>query len=125
MTNVLEIKENLGRFYGTEQYWKHGLFSGLTLNLTDGCNYLREAASCYWLFDAICSYQRQCMKDESLRDIQFWTLKVNLPKRRAVLTCERDTDDVAITQEIPFTDFPLEEIKIWVENGVCMLPQER
>jgi len=27
-------------------------------------------------------------------------------------------------QAIPYTDFPLEEMKIWVQNGVMMLPSE-
>jgi hypothetical protein len=55
------------------------------------------------------------MKDPKgmLQDMQFWTLKLNKTGRGAKIICERDTGDVAITQRIPFTDFPLPEIKLY------------
>lgn len=43
-----------------------------------------------------------------LREIQFWNLQVK-PDNSAVLTCERDEDDIALTQEIEYTDFPLKK----------------
>ena len=55
--------------------------------------------------------------------MQFWKLTVN-PDRSAVLICERDSDDVAVTQEIPFTDFPLELVTIYCQDGVLLLPSE-
>lgn len=116
-----EIISELTLFYGTENYYRHRL-SGL--NYTDGVQYLAEAAECYWLIDAIGSYQPQCKRDPMLRDMQFWTLK-RTEGTKFSLTCERDSDDVAIRQEIGFSDFPLNEIKIWVENGVMYLPSER
>jgi hypothetical protein len=58
-----------------------------------------------------------------LQQIQFWKLRVN-PDNSAVLTCERDSDDVAITQEIPYTDFPLESVKLYLADGVLLLPSE-
>nr|WP_193565343.1 DUF6876 family protein [Microcystis aeruginosa] len=58
--------------------------------------------------------------------MQFWKLKVN-PDNSAVLTCERDTDDIACEQKIPYTDFPIKEIRLYLINmgsggGVLMLP---
>jgi hypothetical protein len=58
-----------------------------------------------------------------LREIQFWKLKVN-EDRSAILTCERDNDDVALTQTIEFTDFPLSEVKFYLTHSVLMLPTE-
>jgi hypothetical protein len=58
-----------------------------------------------------------------LQQIQFWKLTVN-PDRSAVLVCERDSDDVAVTQEIPFTDFSLESVTIYCQGGVLLLPSE-
>lgn len=46
------------------------------------------------------------------------------PDNSAVLTCERDTDEPMITQEIPFTDFPLAEITLYLCDGVLLLPSE-
>ena len=46
------------------------------------------------------------------------------PDRSAVLVCERDSEDVAVTQKIPFTDFPLELVTIYCQGGVLLLPSE-
>jgi hypothetical protein len=121
-----ELKANLNQFTGTEQYHR---WSSLFRNhvLTDGAKYLAEKAGAYWLMDAIASYHRTCMKDEMLQEMQFWTLTVK--GNKATLICERDTDNVAIKQKIPFTDFPLESIKLYCapcnESTYCvMLPSE-
>ena len=68
-----------------------------------------------WLLDAIASYHSTCMKDKKdmLQNIQFWTLKTDIEKHTAVLTCDRDKGDTAIKQIIDDTDFPLPEIKLF------------
>jgi len=123
-----ELQANLNQFTGTEQYHR---FSGLFHKhlLTDGAKYLAEKAGAYWLMDAIASHHGSCMKDKSgmLQEMQFWMLTVK--GNKATLICERDTDNVAITQKIPFTDFPLESIKLYCApcddtNFVIMLPSE-
>lgn len=58
-----------------------------------------------------------------LQEIQFWKLTVH-EDRSATLICERDQGDVAIEQQIPFTDFPLAEIKLYLQEGVLLLPSE-
>lgn len=124
-----ELREGLSNCYGTEGY--HRLTLDKTLVCTDGVLYLAENGGVFWLMDIIASYQPNCRKDDMLRDFQIWKLKVTDGK--GVVTCERDTDDVAITQEIEYTDFPLDEIKLYVELGeaegraamICMLPSER
>ena len=112
------IRDIIAHSIGTEKYYKH--FLGLLY--TDGVKAVAAVAGCYWLLDIIASYQQQCQKDEKLRDIQFWKLTVRGSK--GVVTCDRDEGDTAITQEIPFTDFPMDEFKIWVVNGVIILPSE-
>jgi len=125
--NATEIESGLGQFTGTECYHR---LSALHLGLvvTDGVKFLAQEAGAFWLIDAIASYQPKCRKDASLRDFQFWTLDV-AEDHSAVLKCERDTDDVAITQRIPYTDFPLKQARVWVQPGdertwVAMLPSE-
>jgi hypothetical protein len=103
-----ELRASLAQFYGTQDYHAH--FLGVLL--TDGAKFLADAAGAHWLMDIIASYQPQCQRDEMLQRIQFWTLKVN--DSEGVVTCERDTDDVAIKQDIPHCDFPLDEIKLYV-----------
>jgi hypothetical protein len=93
---------------------------------TSGVMLMAELCSAHWLLDAIASYQPQCKQDPMLRQMQFWRLTV--ADNKGVLICERDEGDVAITQEIPFTDFPLPEIRVWVEPSegymVALLPSE-
>ena len=130
MMTSLELKESLTGFYGSQDFHKITLRQQIIV--TDGILFLAKNAGCFWLLDVIESYQNKCSKDDMLRDIQFWTLKVK--DNEGVVTCERDTDDVAFSQKIQFTDFPLDEIKIIVELGsldgvnaamIAMLPSER
>lgn len=110
------------------RHWTRALYH------TDGVNYLAENGA-GWLVDAIASHQGRkelTRGNPMLRDFQLWTLK--RLGSGAVLTCRADSDyEPAITQEIEFTDFPLESIKLYVELGapegrpafVLMLPCER
>jgi len=131
MMEVKEIQEGINHFHGTEAY--HRIIMSRKLLATDGVAWLCENAESYWLMDAIASHQNKAMKDSMLQDMQFWTLTKNVDGNGAVLICERDTDDVAIKQEIEYSSFPLDEIKIWVEKGyvsegevmIAMLPSER
>lgn len=127
--NALGLRETLEGFTGTEHYYK--FLGGLVF--TDGVKYLIEQANCFWLLTLIASYQRHCLKDKMLREMQFWTVRATA-KGTAVVTCDRDKGDEAIRQDIQTTDFPLEEVRIWVELGsvdgvnpayVAMLPSER
>ncbi len=109
---------NLDQFTGTENYYRHG--SGLLY--TDGVKYVAEEGKAYWLIDAIASYQRE-LKSERLREFQLWELRVQ--DRQGVLTCKEDSDcPEVVRQEIEFTDFPLDYIKLYVESGVVLLPSE-
>lgn len=128
-------KEDLNGFTGTDNWYRH--FGGVTY--TDGVKFLAEKAQAYWLIDAIASYQKESeiVHNPMLRDMQFWKLSVK--DKKATLTCVEDSGlDPVITQEIEYTDFPLEEVDIWVERSgvpgrggrleesmVMMLPSER
>ncbi|MEG4805408.1 hypothetical protein QUB63_32585 [Microcoleus sp. ARI1-B5] len=124
--------QNLKHFCGTEQYYKH--FLGI--RYTDGVKYLAENAQCYWLIDAIASHQPKVNIIQRLREFQLWFLHVGTahefikPKagNKAVLTCWEDkptaeTQPVVI-QQIPFTDFPLPEIKLYLQDKILLLPDE-
>jgi hypothetical protein len=126
-----EIEQALPQFIGTNGYHRVSPFHG-KLVLTDGVKWLADNAACHWLVDIVASYQPECRKDPMLQAMQFWTLSVADDK--GIVICERDTGNVAFRQAVPFTDFPLDEIKIWVEPGeteadgpvmVAMLPGER
>lgn len=119
--------ENLSNFTGTENYYSNKRYPFV---YTDGIKYLAENGEAYWLLDAIASWQGEPIikDDQDLNRIQFWKLKIN-PDQSAILICERDQDDIVITQKIPFTDFPITEITLYlcgmgINRGVLILPSE-
>ena len=122
MKTAEEIKATLPNFTGTQTWFKHTV-PGVTY--TEGVQYLAEAAECYWLLDelAIAQMFPQISKDKDLQMYQFWTLKVH-EDSSATLVCEKDKNYPVYKKEIPFTDFPLSEIQIWVERKVILLPSE-
>ena len=110
-----ELKTQLAQFTGTEDYYQD-----LGVKFTDGIHYLAEEAKAYWLITLIGSYQHK------LKDVPFqlWTLKVN-EDNSAEIECREDTGmPILIKQIIPYTDFPLEEIKLYCIDGILLLPSE-
>jgi hypothetical protein len=89
---------------------------------TEGVRFLAEHARCYWLIDLIAILQVRAVKDAWLREFRLWELVVQ--DRRGILTCSRDTEDVAFREVIETTDFPIACVHLYVEGGVLMLPSE-
>jgi hypothetical protein len=107
MKTVSEIVTNMAHATGTDGYTRH--ISGILL--TDGVTQLREDAECYWLIDAIGSYF-----PKHKEEFQLWELKVN--DKKAVLTMKEDSDQPELVrQEIPYTDFPIEGVKFYLQYG--------
>ena len=119
--------DDLAQFTGTSKYYRTDFYPFL---FTDGIKYIAENGEAFWLLDAIASWQEEPIikNDTDLNRIQFWRLTV-FPDRSAVLDCERDLDDVVISQPIPYTDFPLDQIMVFLCDmgtpyGVLILPSE-
>lgn len=110
---------DLAHFTGSECWYRHPLYPSITY--TDGAQYMAEAGGAYWLLDAIVSHQH----DPRVRNepFQVWTLRV-APDRSALLTCEDRDHGLVASQSIAFTDFPLPEITLWLQNDVIFLPSE-
>ena len=114
MLPVKQIIEGLAQCTGTEQYWKNPL---LHFQYTYGVKFLWESADCYWLLIAISSYRRS-------EPFQIWNLKKN-PDDTAILSMQEDSDrPILVEQKIRYTNFPLEEIKLWLIDGILLLPSE-
>lgn len=118
-TKTLNAKDLL-QFSGSENWYRHSL--NRKVLYTDGAQYLAEHGGAYWLLDSIAIAQAhiQAVKAE---EFQVWTLKVN-PDSSALLTCDDGNGHVVYDQSIPFTDFPLPEIKLFFRDNVIMLPGE-
>ena len=112
------LEADLAQFCGSETVYKHWL----GLIYTDGVKYLAEKAGAYWLIDLVASHQRGKLRQEPF---QVWTLTVNLKKQTARAECRADSDTPILkAQNIEYTDFPLPSIKLWLVDGVLMLPSE-
>ncbi len=115
-----ELRVALKTFTGTTAYYAHW---SRQVVYTDGVKFLAETAGAYWLIDAIALAQPRARQDPRLCEFQLWELFVR-DDRRATLVCSRDSDDGAFRQEIEFTDFPMEYVKLYVESDVVLLPSE-
>ena len=121
MTTLRE--SDLTQFCGSSEFFQHWT---KRLIYTEGVHYMAEHGGAYWLIDAVASYQpdTRITSRSDLVDFQLWEVAVAEDKS-AVLTMRGDSGQPAvITQEIPFTDFPLEQIKLYVCNGTLMLTSE-
>ena len=109
----------LNRFCGSYRLHKHW---SNAFTYTDGVKFLADRAKAHWLLYLIGSHQAQLLSDPVLQSLQIWTLKVK--ERNGVLTCERDSETVVVTQHIENIDFPLPQISLFLVSGVLLLPSE-
>ena len=109
----------LSQFTGTGHYYR--------LNrrclITDGAKYLADNAECYWLLDATTSHLMEIETND-----WFILTTLTVKDSRATLIYSDGSGNELARQQIPFTDFPMEEIKLYCcydgEHWVTMLPSE-
>lgn len=112
---MLTINE-LRQFSGTEHWYRH--LSGYLY--TDGVQYVAQEGGAYWLVDKILFTTRA---KNNLQEFGAWKLMVNEDKS-AILVCEDGNYHELYREKIEWTDFPLNKIEAWFENGVLILPSE-
>lgn len=113
-------KADLAQFTGTEQWYRHPLVRNVYY--TDGIHYLAETAGAYWLINEIALLQLESRI--SNEEFQRWNLQVDLEQSTAVLSCDDGNGYMLYSKKIDYTDFPLDEIKLYVSQGVILLPGE-
>ena len=113
--NSISLNDDFAGYTGTEKYFQHRF----GLRYTDGVHAVAEKYKAYWLIDAIASYQGKMKKEP----FQLWVMTAE--KNKGLLTMKTDSEQpVLVSQEIPFTDFPSGELKLYLCDGVLMLPSE-
>lgn len=109
----------LTQFIGTQRYYR---ISRRYL-LTDGTKYLAENAEYFWVMDAIASHLSEIGTSD-----WFVQVKVIVKDIQATMIYEDGNGKELARQEIPYTDFPLNEIHLYAcWHGlywVIMLPSE-
>ena len=121
--DAIELSAKLNEFYGSETFTRYSpIYNNITL--TEGVVFLAENAGAYWLMDMIGSYLPKLFKSR----FGVAKLEVDLVESTATFTLDDGNDTVLVTQKIPYTDFPLSNIKLYVcDNGymwTILLPQE-
>ena len=116
--NPNQLKAELKQFTGTEQFYKNPLFPNYVY--TDGIKYLAETAGAYWLIDYVLSNQLNL----SIKNEPFQVWKIKVKDNSAIIRVE-DGDKHLVKQfKLGFTDFPLDEITIWLTDRTLLLPSE-
>jgi len=113
-----EFTLGLKQFIGTQYYWEHFIPGALRLKLTDGCNFVRQEASAFWLFDMIASYQY----DDRINLYPFQIWQLTQKEDHWLLECRGDEGQSMLTHRLDYSDFPIDHIEIWVLDGVALLP---
>jgi hypothetical protein len=135
---ITELELGLAQATGSEQYYKHWT---RRLVYTDGVRFLADYAGAYWLIDLIASHQTKPKVKNA--PIQMWLLQKNKYDEGARITCCHDIETtesepnvggyrdeikmplgVLAFQKIPYTDFPLPTITLYVKDGTLLLPSE-
>lgn len=118
MNSTQTLTSELSQFIGTEKYYR---ITSRHL-LTDGTKYLAVKARCFWLMDAIASHLTNKIND------YFCVANLTVNGSSAVLKIDDGNGNVYKTQMIKYTDFPLNEIKLYCsfdgEHWVIMLTSE-
>ena len=121
MKTAQEILNELSNFTGTESYHR---INPLMPNVvgTDGAVRMAELCEAFWLLDVVASHMLSVPKDEGFCVAKF--IKGSPSK----FYLEDGNGNEYARQVIEFTDFPLDEITLYVGRQdqylVCMLTGE-
>jgi hypothetical protein len=112
------LLDGLAQQIGSESVFPHPTGR---LVYTEGVQFLAEQADAYWLIDLIASW----CPDPRLQpeDFVHWKLTVN-EDRTAVAIADDGNGNELLRQAIPFTDFPLDEITLYLTERTLLLPSE-
>lgn len=120
MTSKTLDQAELRQFTGSERYYRHALVRAVIF--TDGAKYVADAGGAYWLLDEIAF--GQSVPAVRAEPFQHWKLTVDRNRQRGVLTCDDGNGRIVFTKTIPYTDFPLGEIRFYFTNNTILLPSE-
>ena len=119
MTHSL-TRADLAAFTGTERWYRHPL--NRRVLFTDGVRHVAEAGGAYWLLDEIALAQLH-VPGVARELFQVWRPTVR-PDRSASLKCGDGNGVTVWTKPIPYTDFPLIGIELYLSNNTILLPGE-
>jgi len=114
--NTADLKHALNQFRGTAQYHNRATFK-----LSEGVIFLATETKAFWLIDAIHSQQNK--RSVKKAPFQLCRLVLNSKREGALRITDENNQDLAY-QKIGYTDFPFDQITLYLAGNVLMLPSE-
>ena len=112
----MTLQTDLEQFTGTLAYHKLTLLPVLA---TDGVRYLVEKAGAFWLVDDIAAVYITKKNEHP-----FIGVTVTSKDEKAVIKYTNGNYKTIHIQEYNYTDLPAGEYKLFITDGVLMLPSE-
>ncbi|MGY8685259.1 DUF6876 family protein, partial [Bradyrhizobium sp. UFLA05-153] len=109
----------LARFICPSFFWPDSNSFWRKYSVAGHVKFMAEKCGAYWLIDEIALAQafRATRQGGGIPGLET-------TESTATLTCDDGNGNVVLSKRIPFTDFPLDTIDLWVEGGVILLPSE-
>ena len=113
------LKQELQHFTGSESFHKNPLFPRYVY--TEGVKFLAEKAGAYWLLDYI--FANQMLDILKTQPFQTWKITV-LETEAAFIEVGDGDENKLISFILTYTDFPLQELTLWLVDNTLMLTSE-
>ena len=123
-SQVNKIKEGLQNFHGSETIFQIPL---TRTRYTNGIKYLASVADCYWLITDASVIAKNLMDKSYFITIDFKRLSLEeqvAMGHEAVIIYGDGNDNVLEKHKYNFTDFPLDELRLFFVDNTLMLPNE-
>jgi len=123
-SKAIQLKDNLKLFNGTGDFYSNRITNTV---YTDGIKYLAEEGNCYWLINDASIVAKSLIEKSRFISIDFNRLSEEEQSERgceAIITYGDGNDNILYTQEYPYTDIPLDELRLFFVNETLLLPSE-
>ena len=121
---VNEIKEGLQHFQGSEMLYQIPL---IRTRFTNGLKYLANVAECFWLITDTSVIAKSLLNRSHFITIDFKRLsedEQDYTGYKAEIIYSDGNGNVFETHQYNFTDFPLDELRLYFVDNTLMLPSE-
>ena len=121
---VHEIKEGLQHFHGSEMFYQIPL---IRTRFTNGLKYLANVAECFWLITDVSVIAKSLLNRSHFITIDFKRLseeEQDYTGYEAEIIYSDGNGNIFEIHRYNFTDFPLDELRLYFVDNTLMLTSE-
>ena len=121
---VNEIKEGLQYFHGSEMFYQIPL---IRTRFTNGLKYLANVAECFWLITDVSVIAKSLLNRSHFITIDFKRLseeEQDYTGYEAEIIYSDGNGNIFEIHRYNFTDFPLDELRLYFVDNTLMLTSE-